>query len=544
MKTLSSILIAICVLAFQQAFAQNETINGFNYQAVARDLDGNLLADQTIGLKITVTEGLHGQQYYGETHRVKTDMFGLFHVMVGEGDPVSGDFTAVNWSKKSLWLHLAMDIDGGDHYKDIAASRISGVPYAMEAGMARNVSPQVKAELSDTRWHEGVGDPDENTRANSGDYYLNIATGEIFNKQSGGLWVFRGTISTDGQPDGEDRDDPNDWTINGNSGTTAGTNFLGTTDAQDVVIKANNSEVLRATTGGVVKAGTGTIRSGQTGLFIGEGGNVPQVEFDDLNTSGAIRYHKNAGFQFFTNGGGSGGWKQPMVIRSDNGNVGICAPNPDVAAKLEIGGQIKITGGSPGLDKVLTSDSEGLGAWVTPADSLTSSYKTDSLAGTMGASNGDFLKYNGSKWAPTTFPEVAFHAVDSTGQMISGFGCDTVKAGNEIFDLGDHFDPTNWRFTAPKDGVYSFNSFVTLTGISDSTNVNLKLKTSTGFVHEVYNTAATAPDNISVGLALIQELALGEEVWMEVCNGHPTSHSSLAATGVWFSGKLDFVTDP
>ncbi len=33
-----------------------------------------------------------------------------------------------------------------------------------------------------------------------------------------------------------------DWKLTGNSGTTAGTNFIGTTDAQDVVIKANNTE--------------------------------------------------------------------------------------------------------------------------------------------------------------------------------------------------------------------------------------------------------------------------------------------------------------
>lgn len=36
------------------------------------------------------------------------------------------------------------------------------------------------------------------------------------------------------------------WSVTGNAGLTAGTNFLGTTDAQDVVIKANNTERLRA----------------------------------------------------------------------------------------------------------------------------------------------------------------------------------------------------------------------------------------------------------------------------------------------------------
>lgn len=42
------------------------------------------------------------------------------------------------------------------------------------------------------------------------------------------------------------------WSTTGNSGTTAGTNFMGTTDNKDVVIKTNNSEVLRMTTGNFV----------------------------------------------------------------------------------------------------------------------------------------------------------------------------------------------------------------------------------------------------------------------------------------------------
>lgn len=48
----------------------------------------------------------------------------------------------------------------------------------------------------------------------------------------------------------------NDWSITGNSGTTPGTNFVGTTDAQDVVFKRNGSEFMRGSTGGNVGVGT------------------------------------------------------------------------------------------------------------------------------------------------------------------------------------------------------------------------------------------------------------------------------------------------
>jgi hypothetical protein len=53
------------------------------------------------------------------------------------------------------------------------------------------------------------------------------------------------------------------------------------------------------------------------------------------------------------------------VTINSTGNVGIGTVSP--GAKLEVAGQIKITGGSPGANKVLTSDANGLATWVTPA---------------------------------------------------------------------------------------------------------------------------------------------------------------------------------
>ena len=53
-----------------------------------------------------------------------------------------------------------------------------------------------------------------------------------------------------------------------------------------------------------------------------------------------------------------------MVI-TNAGNVGIGTTSP--GAKLEVAGQVKITGGVPGLGKVLTSDAVGLATWTAPA---------------------------------------------------------------------------------------------------------------------------------------------------------------------------------
>lgn len=42
------------------------------------------------------------------------------------------------------------------------------------------------------------------------------------------------------------------WGLLGNSGTTAGTNFIGTTDAQDLVVKTNNTERMRVSSAGYI----------------------------------------------------------------------------------------------------------------------------------------------------------------------------------------------------------------------------------------------------------------------------------------------------
>ncbi|MFZ1946130.1 MAG: hypothetical protein WAW06_01125 [bacterium] len=50
-----------------------------------------------------------------------------------------------------------------------------------------------------------------------------------------------------------------------------------------------------------------------------------------------------------------------VSVAVGGGNVGIGTSSPDT--KLEVAGQVKITGGAPGAGKVLSSDAEGLASW-------------------------------------------------------------------------------------------------------------------------------------------------------------------------------------
>ncbi|MBL4657917.1 MAG: hypothetical protein JKX73_07955, partial [Flavobacteriales bacterium] len=138
------------------------------------------------------------------------------------------------------------------------------------------------------------------------------------------------------------------WDLSGNSGTTVGTHFLGTTDAEDFAIYTGNAEKLRITSAGNV--GIGTISPG----------NKLHVEKARSNTiSSAQAAYKLGGNDVYLFGGSLlstpfSVWMQafrpsdeatfPLVLNPNGGNVGIGTTAP--ASNLHVAGsqrQIRIS---------------------------------------------------------------------------------------------------------------------------------------------------------------------------------------------------------
>ena len=89
----------------------------------------------------------------------------------------------------------------------------------------------------------------------------------------------------------------NAWALLGNSGTTAGTNFVGTTDAVDFVTKTNNTERVRVTSGGNVGIGTTAptnalhVVAGSNPLLLsGVQSGAIADSLLSINSSGVVRY--------------------------------------------------------------------------------------------------------------------------------------------------------------------------------------------------------------------------------------------------------------
>jgi len=110
---------------------------GMKYQAVARDLKGQVMANQDLQLKISLySDPVNRDVAYMEIHKVITGALGLFSLSVGEGIPVKGRFEEIPWSSQEVWMEVAVQTDDETDFITISDSKMLSVPYAFFAATA------------------------------------------------------------------------------------------------------------------------------------------------------------------------------------------------------------------------------------------------------------------------------------------------------------------------------------------------------------------------------------------------------------------------
>ena len=119
--------------------AHSQVPQAISYQAVARDLGGNVLANQDVSLKISIISGsISGTLEYAETHDVRTNQFGLINIRIGMGTASEGYFSTIDWGSNPFFSKIDIDINDGNGYQEIGISQILAVPYALYAAKAHD----------------------------------------------------------------------------------------------------------------------------------------------------------------------------------------------------------------------------------------------------------------------------------------------------------------------------------------------------------------------------------------------------------------------
>ena len=130
-------------------FAFGQTPQGVSYQAVATDVQGEPLENQTIGVRFSILQGsASGQPVYVEHHNTSTDPYGMFNLSIGLGTVVGGEASElgqIDWGAHSFFLKVDLDVSQTDNYETIGTQQLLSVPYALFAancGTANNDNDQ------------------------------------------------------------------------------------------------------------------------------------------------------------------------------------------------------------------------------------------------------------------------------------------------------------------------------------------------------------------------------------------------------------------
>jgi uncharacterized protein (TIGR02145 family) len=124
-------------LMLMPVIALAQTVPGFSYQAIARDANGEVIADKTVGVQITILkDAVDGEIAYVEEFFPTTNSYGVINLTIGSGSPTYGVFQEIDWSVGQYFIGVGLDTEGNTDFVDMSTSQLLSVPYAMYAKSA------------------------------------------------------------------------------------------------------------------------------------------------------------------------------------------------------------------------------------------------------------------------------------------------------------------------------------------------------------------------------------------------------------------------
>ncbi|RLD58821.1 MAG: hypothetical protein DRJ05_07380, partial [Bacteroidetes bacterium] len=111
-----------------------QTQQGINYQAVVRDDSGDIVQNHNISMEVSIiSDSITGTLIYKETHSPTTNEFGLINIVVGNGSPISGNFSQIDWSGHIHFIRTDIELFGGTGFEYMGTSQFNSVPYSYYA---------------------------------------------------------------------------------------------------------------------------------------------------------------------------------------------------------------------------------------------------------------------------------------------------------------------------------------------------------------------------------------------------------------------------
>jgi len=111
------------------------------YQAIIRKNDNTIVANQKIGIEISILEkSINGNAVFTEIQSPTTSASGLITANIGEGTKVFGELNKINWGNGPFFINTRIDPQGGNNYTIESKSQLLSVPYSFYSEQARTLT--------------------------------------------------------------------------------------------------------------------------------------------------------------------------------------------------------------------------------------------------------------------------------------------------------------------------------------------------------------------------------------------------------------------
>jgi len=277
----------------------------FTYQG--RLNDGTDAANGSYDLQFSLYDALASGSPVGNslTNTAMSVTNGYFTVTLNFGSVFDGN---------ARWLEIAVRTNGAAAFTTLTPRQpLTAEPYALFAPDAGAAATATSADTASTAF----------SVANNAVTSAGIAPGQVVKSLNGltdALTLAAGANSTL-TPSGNTLtlETPSDWHLTGNSGTTPGAHFLGTTDNQPLELKVNNQRALRLEPN---TNGAPNVIGGFEGNQVGAGVYAATIA-------------------------GGGGASAPHLVAGNGGTVGGGAENQALGMVATVGGgQANVAGAS------------------------------------------------------------------------------------------------------------------------------------------------------------------------------------------------------
>jgi hypothetical protein len=141
-NTLTFILFLLIINTFIPVSTHAQAPQKMSYQAVIRDASNTLVANQTVGMQVSILQGsASGTAVYLETHSPATNTNGLVSIEIGGGTVTAGSLAAIDWANGPFFIKTETDPTGGSNYIITGTTQLLSVPYAMYAASSGSSIP-------------------------------------------------------------------------------------------------------------------------------------------------------------------------------------------------------------------------------------------------------------------------------------------------------------------------------------------------------------------------------------------------------------------